>query len=470
MSEHKSRTLPQQRLSRLAHLGSLAGRVAGAAAWEGARRLSKGEFPSTQHILMTPANAVRLAETLATMRGAAMKLGQLLSLDAGEFLPTPLAQALEGLRADAYHMPMLALNQVLEREWGEDWQRHFRRFHFTPIASASIGQVHRSTLTDGREVAVKVQYPGVRQSIESDVKNLGTLIRLSGAVPKGVAIAPLLEELKLQLRQEADYQQELGFLTEYHHWLSEETALSAPTPVAELSTTDVLVMEYIDAMPVDMACHWSQPRRDALGASLLRLCLRELFELGIVQTDPNYANYLIRETAQGDELVLLDFGAARRYGDNLKTAYRQLFSAVIAQDPQALMSAAQGIGYFAGEVEGSQKAAVLALFSLACEPLTTPGAYDFGQSTLASRLQQKGRILSMQQGRWHTPPADALFLHRRLAGLYLLLGKLRARVDAGAILAEVLANLPQNTAKALPVAVKNQDVAGIGTETEFPTG
>ena len=193
MSDSRFRKVPSSRLSRLASFGQLAGGVASGMLAEGVRRLANGERPQLSDLLLTPGNAMRVAEQLSRLRGAAMKLGQMISLDAGDLLPAELTSILARLRDSAHYMPPSQLNQVLTNEWGKDWRRRFVRFEATPIAAASIGQVHRAQLPDGRVIAIKVQYPGVANSIDADVDNVATLLRLSSLLPENLDIAPLLE-------------------------------------------------------------------------------------------------------------------------------------------------------------------------------------------------------------------------------------------------------------------------------------
>ena len=159
----------------------------------------------------------------------------------------------------------------------------------------------------------------------------------------------------------------------------------------------------------------------------------ELFEFRLIQTDPNFANY--RFDTASERLVLLDFGATRPYPGTVIEAYRGLMAGAIRGDRAAMSTAAQEIGYFQDNIHAHQRDAVIDLFATACEPLRHTGAYDFGTSDLAVRLRDAGLKLSMERDFWHTPPADALFLHRKLGGLYLLAARLRARVDVGALVA-----------------------------------
>ena len=172
MSNDRNSHLPTSRLGRFSRFSRLAGRVAGGMAAEGVRQLAQGKRPKLEHMILTPANARRLTSELSKMRGAAMKLGQMLSMDGGDLIPPELSDILSRLRSDAHTLPEKQLNRQLALNYGDDWRNRFRHFDPSPIAAASIGQVHRATTHAGETIALKIQYPGVRDSINSDVENL----------------------------------------------------------------------------------------------------------------------------------------------------------------------------------------------------------------------------------------------------------------------------------------------------------
>ena len=423
--------VPDGRWTRLARLGTLASGVASGVVAEGARQLAQGKRPRLGDLLLTPANARRVADQLARMRGAAMKVGQLLSMDAGDLLPPEFGEILARLRADARPMPMGQVVAVLEANWGDGWDRHFSHFSFTPVAAASIGQVHRARTRGGQALAVKIQYPGVRRSIDSDIDNVATLLRMSGLLPQALDVAPLLDEAKRQLHAEADYLLEAAHLRRYGALLGDSPAFALPVPHAELTTREVLAMSYVDGAPIESLVTAPQPERDRVARLLFDLLFREIFLFRLIQTDPNFANY--RYDAAARRLILLDFGATRAYPRALTEAYRRLIAAAIATDRPAMAEAAAAIGYFREGIRDRQRQAVIDLFLLACEPLRHVGEYDFGRTDLAARMRTAGLALSTEKEAWHTPPADAIFLHRKLAGLYLLAARLKARVDLRAL-------------------------------------
>ncbi|MDF5104002.1 AarF/UbiB family protein, partial [Vibrio parahaemolyticus] len=195
----KERSLPTHRISRFSKFASLATRVAGNVITEGTKQIAKGNKPKAKDLLLTPQNIARLTDQLAHLRGAAMKLGQMLSMDAGDVLEPELADILSRLRSNADPMPAKQLNAVMESSLGTNWKAEFLSFNFKPIASASIGQVHQAYSDAGDNLAVKVQYPGIRKSIDSDVDNVGTLLKVVGLIPESVDYKGLLEEAKKQL-------------------------------------------------------------------------------------------------------------------------------------------------------------------------------------------------------------------------------------------------------------------------------
>jgi predicted unusual protein kinase regulating ubiquinone biosynthesis (AarF/ABC1/UbiB family) len=423
----KERSLPTHRISRFSKFASLATRVAGNVIAEGTKQIAKGNKPKAKDLLLTPQNIARLTDQLAHLRGAAMKLGQMLSMDAGDVLEPELADILSRLRSNADPMPAKQLNGVMESSLGTSWKAEFLSFNFNPIASASIGQVHQAYSDAGDNLAVKVQYPGIRKSIDSDVNNVGTLLKVVGLIPESVDYKGLLEEAKKQLHDEADYTREAQFAIRYHDALKEHPHFVVPKIHTESCSDSVLAMEFIDGVPIEHIEHYDQSTRDFVMHSLLELLFRELFEFKMVQTDPNFANYLYIESTR--QIGLLDFGATREYSERFSAGYRQAFASVVNNDEQGLNDALEQIGFFSQTILPDQRQAILDLVKMACEPMLVDEPYDFKASGLAQKLREAGTILSMEQEYWHTPPADALFLHRKIGGMYLLAARIGAKVN-----------------------------------------
>lgn len=426
MSGDRYRKVPSARLSRLASFGQLAGGIAGGMLAEGARRLAAGERPQLSDMLLTPGNAMRVTEQLSKLRGAAMKLGQMISLDAGDLLPAELTAILARLRDSAHYMPPSQLNQVLIAEWGKDWRKRFTRFEATPIAAASIGQVHRAILPDGRVIAIKVQYPGVADSIDADVDNVATLLRLSSLLPAGLDIAPLLAEAKLQLREEADYVREAEQMRRYGALLAGNAAFVVPAPIPELSGDRVLAMDFIPGQPIDSLQETDQPTRDAALGAMLTLVLRELFEFGFMQTDPNFANY--RWQPESGKIVLLDFGAARPVPVATIAAYRRLMLAGLADDSAALKAALLEVGFVSPVTLERHAPALDAMIAVLMEHLGQPGLFDFADRSFVEEVRRSAETIAADRAAWHIPPADTLFVQRKVSGTALLAVRMAARL------------------------------------------
>ncbi|OAN86604.1 ubiquinol-cytochrome C reductase [Erythrobacter sp. EhN03] len=425
--KRRHRAIPSSRAARLGAFGRLAGGVASGMLGEGARRLARGERPRMRDLVLTPGNVGRLADRLSHLRGAAMKLGQMISMDAGDLLPPELAAILAQLRSQAHRMPPEQLRHVLDSEWGPDWRRRFARFSATPIAAASIGQVHRATLPDGRELAIKVQYPGVRESIDSDVDNVATLLRVSGVLPRELDLAPLLTEAKRQLHEEADYEREAAQMIRFADWLDGHADYVVPRPLPELTTARVLAMDFIDGIPIEALADAPQEQRDAAMRDLMALVLREMFEFGAMQTDPNFANYRFQPDA--GRLVLLDFGAARDVEPATAQGYRSLLSAGLSGDRDAVREAAQAAGFLGEAAVARHRPLVDRMIDIVVTEMNRPGPFDFGDRGFVEVLREQGMEMAADRSTWHIPPVETLFVQRKVSGTALLAARLEARVD-----------------------------------------
>ena len=425
--KRRHRAIPSSRAARLGAFGRLAGGVASGMLGEGARRLARGERPRMRDLVLTPGNVGRLADRLSHLRGAAMKLGQMISMDAGDLLPPELAAILAQLRSQAHRMPPEQLRRVLDSEWGPDWRRRFARFNATPIAAASIGQVHRATLPDGRELAIKVQYPGVRESIDSDVDNVATLLRVSGVLPRELDLAPLLTEAKRQLHEEADYEREATQMTRFADRLDGHADYVVPRPLPELTTARVLAMDFIDGIPIEALADAPQEQRDAAMRDLMALVLREMFEFGAMQTDPNFANHRFQPDA--GRLVLLDFGAARDVDPATAQGYRSLLSAGLSGDRDAVREAARAAGFLGEAAVARHRPLVDRMIDIVVTEMNRPGPFDFGDRGFVEVLREQGMEMAADRSTWHIPPVETLFVQRKVSGTALLAARLEARVD-----------------------------------------
>ena len=420
------RCRPAARPACCGSVASLRG-IAGGVAMGGPRTLASGRRHDLAQLLLTPANTLRLTGGLSHLRGAALKLGQMLSMDTGLVLPEELTAILGRMRDDArHHMPPKQLQSALNAEWGAGWYSRFERFDMRPFAAASIGQVHRAVTRDGHDLAIKVQYPGVRASIDSDADNIATLLRLPGLLPRGMDIGPLLAEAKRQLHAEADYAAEARSLARFGALLEGSETFALPALHADLCAPQVLAMRFMDSAPLDSLVDAAQALRDRVAAALIDLVLRELFLFGAMQTDPNLANYRF-DPATG-RIVLLDFGAVQPIAQDVSADFRALAQVALDGGHAETRDAMLRIGYFGPATAPHQQELIQAMFDVATGPLRKDAPFDFGRSDLLERLRNMGLAIGNDHELAHVPPAATLFLHRKIGGMYLMAAKLRARI------------------------------------------
>ena len=425
--------VPINRASRLLKIGRLLGGVAVQVLRDGASALTDSKPLKANDLLLTPANAMLLADRLSEMRGAAMKVGQLLSMEAGEYLPPMLTEILATLRENAHPMPQGQVAQVLEGAWGKKWEDDFKQFSFTPLAAASIGQVHEATTKDGRHLAIKVQYPGIRKSIDSDVDNVAALFNLLRLIPRDYDITTLLKEAKQQLHQEADYCAEADSIAEYRRFIGEDSDFDLPAVDRSRTTSDVLTMSFVSGAPIETLVNTPIDVRNRVATRLLSLVLREVFEWGLVQTDAQFGNY--RYQAEQDRIGLLDFGATRHYSDDLVDAFRRLMKAATEGDVSAIENTAVELGYLRKDESIPYRRGLYEMICAVAEPVRYQGGFDFGTSDLSRRVVESAVSLRLNQRYMHLPPTDMLFLHRKIGGTYLLCARLRAQVNVNRLVA-----------------------------------
>jgi predicted unusual protein kinase regulating ubiquinone biosynthesis (AarF/ABC1/UbiB family) len=424
--------IPSGRLSRLGHISSMTFGVVGNMVVNGATQLSKGQRPVVKDLLLTPKNITRITDQLSKMRGAAMKIGQLISMDTGDFLPPELARIMTRLRNDAHPMPPAQLKQVINNQMPNGWLKSFKKFDVRPIAAASIGQVHRAQLKDGRDLAMKIQYPGVANSIDSDVANVGALIRMSGLLPKGFELASYLEEGRKQLHEETDYAREGRQLLRFQNLLLDAPQFIVPTLQEDWCTPSILAMDYVVGIAIEDAENYTQTVRNQIVTNLLDLTFRELFEFGLMQTDPNFANYLYKPTTQ--QIVLLDFGAVRTIDTTIGDQYRALIRAGLHDDINDIMKTAQDIGLFDATTSDAHRVKITQMIRRAFDTIRDGTPVNFCYDDLPYQLQAEGLAL-LEDG--FIPPVlqvDVLLIQRKFAGIFLLATRLKASLNLAAML------------------------------------
>ncbi|XP_058823624.1 atypical kinase COQ8B, mitochondrial [Topomyia yanbarensis] len=433
----KQRKVPSSRMARLASFGTLfAGLGIGTVNELAKGALGLGGTLDAKEALFSPSNAERIVDTLCKVRGAALKLGQILSIQDSNIVSPQLIKAFERVRQAADYMPDWQVEEQLVGGLGVDWRKKLASFDQKPFAAASIGQVHRGVLHDGTEVAIKVQYPGVAKSIESDIDNLVSMLKVWDVFPAGFFIDNVVTVAKRELAWEVDYHREAEYTDRFGEMIQHMPEFRVPKVITELTSANVLTTELVPGVPMDRCLSMSQDHRDHIARSVMKLCLNELFTFRCMQTDPNWSNFLYDSETR--KIMLIDFGATRFYTKTFMDDYMRVIQAATRNDRQSILELSRKMGFLTGyESVAMEKAHIDAVLILG-EVFSVDGEFEFGRQNTTKKIASLVPV--MVAHRLCPPPEEIYSLHRKLSGVFLLCARLNAKIDCKPLFAEVSGN------------------------------
>jgi aarF domain-containing kinase len=425
---------PKSVWSRSTRLVSLA---AGLAKQELASRMGgrpAGSVEATrQRVLVQVKQAKAIVQSLGQLKGAAMKAGQFLSIELRDVLPPEVIDVLSALQDSGSTVDWAEINTILQSELGPERAALLDVEH-TPMASASIGQVHRAIYTPvggvAIPVAVKIQFRGIADTIASDLALLEQVARAFLAVQlKSVDLSAVFAELRTVLEREADYEQEAESLLRYQAFAHTIPGLRVPDVYREVSTKKVLVMSFEEGLKFESYLKQvpSESAREAVCRQLLDLYFREFFDWGLVQTDANFANFLFRPDR--GEIVLLDFGATRSYPKDFRDNYAALLGHVYRGDYAATLASCEELQLIdrrESELSRRHLFQLLSVVTRVFRPEFQP--VEFQDQAYVAECAAALKVF-YQSLKHSPPPAQLIFLHRKLGGVYSMGRALRTRVD-----------------------------------------
>ncbi len=394
---------------------------------------------SKMSLILTPKNIERISTSLVKMRGVALKIGQQLSFLDNKIISSEIKQILHKVQNNANYMPADQLDEVMRTEFGTEWKRkYFASFEDIPMAAGSIGQVHKAVTRDYKQVVVKVQYPGVVDSIDSDLTSLETLLEYTRLLPNNIFLEETIEAARIELKRECDYIREAQQLERFLKVLKddEEEIFTVPKVVHELSSDKILTMQLMKGVEIARGT-WDQETRNWIATHILRLCLKELADYKLMQTDPNWSNFLYNESTKTIEL--LDFGSGRELDNNFISNYLDLLRAASSKDYEKCKEISIKLGYLNGSEPSKMVDAHIESLYILCEPFSTANEgelFDFTNQTIVDRIAQLYTVVLTE--RLIAPPEETYSVHRKISGAILLCSNLKAKVPSKKLFQDIV--------------------------------
>jgi predicted unusual protein kinase regulating ubiquinone biosynthesis (AarF/ABC1/UbiB family) len=404
------------RARRMLSVGGLTTSVGSSYLWQALKRPFQSASRQEATLLETHIrNARRVVERSKELRGAFTKLAQLLSMR-HDLFPAEALEVLSMVQSSVPPMPWTKVRRVITSELGAPPEERFARFEHVAFAAASLGQVHRAELRGGKPVVVKVQYPGVGDTVHQDLKNIRSLVRVFDSIARDVMrqdidSADVVRELEERLAEELDYRREADNLERFRTLLASDREVMIPRVYRQLSTGKILTMDRLDGYPLQdiMAPGVDQELKDWVALKLFRLIWRQMFDFGVLHADPHPGNYLV---THHPKLGILDFGSVRVFEPEVRLGYLRTARALLANDVAAVGAVVTALGFVD---PGDDPAPFVEILRIVCEPVLEdrdwdPRAYDVVERGLRiSQIKLSHRL--------YRAPGHQVFFLRALVGL-----------------------------------------------------
>lgn len=378
-----------------------------------------------------------VVDHVGRLKGAAMKAVQMLTIEGQDFLPPEVIQVLEKLQSQAPRISDDIMIGVLKSELGEERFQKIQNLSQSPMAAASIGQVYKGQV-DQNDVVIKVQYPEISESIDSDLKTLKKLLSsLLFISRKDIPLDEVFEELSRVLKLETNYLLEAENLVSYRHFFADQSQYIVPKVFKDLTTQKVITLEYLEGKEFT---HWlsdnpSPQDRIDIGKKLLDLYFMEFFENQLVQTDPNPANFLINSKKQ---IVLLDFGATLRYSNEFVQKYQQLLRTAFQGNSKETLQALIDNQFISGREDHETLKEFTEFIELSLLPFAEDQQpFNFARMDYTDLVRKKALGLT-KKIKHSSPPKQIIFLHRKLGGTFFLLKKMNLKIDLASYREKIL--------------------------------
>ncbi len=440
-------------LGRFVRVGGLVGRVGVSMLGDQAAGLLRdGPTKRLKKAENMVRNAARIASTLGEMKGAAMKVGQMISLHEG-LLPKDVAAVLSVLQNDAPSVSFELMEAQLRREI-PDFDAVFESVEAEAFASASIGQVHRGLLRDGREVAVKIQYPDADRMVKADLVNMKVLLGNLVALFTDIDFEPIWKEVRARLVEELDYVQEAENLQRKAEMYADFAEIVIPDVIPEGTTQRVLTMEFVESIHPSEATsdRYPQDLKDQWGITLFEFTLRGLFKHRFMHADPNFANFGFREDGS---VVVYDYGCMKDVPEEIATGYARLIDALLRRRKTAFPALLHDLGVYKESGARLSRETTDPYVDLMQDIVRASPPYTFGDDgTFYKAIYDLG-ISNWQEASDIRFPRDMVFIDRTLGGLFGNLGKLGATGPWRKLLREYTAPLVELAKKDTAEASRN---------------